>query len=172
MTPTPTEPLSLRIVLEVDGHPIATSMANVLGRETAKRLGGTLAGVGHLGDNRLSLTIGTTPPENGSLATQLTNLDVAVHTVLAETGLRDPDSIRTADLQGMTYREVTRRIAEHTTPDVVGVEEACEILDVNRARLYELRANDKRFPAAFRRGVWMRASMERYASIRHQREAG
>lgn len=66
-----------------------------------------------------------------------------------------------AAMECLTVAAMDRRLAIRRFPDVVGIEEICEIGGVKRAMAYRYMKRDE-FPTPVRRGIYFRAAVEQF----------
>ncbi|GAA1100956.1 helix-turn-helix transcriptional regulator [Pseudonocardia alni] len=167
--------LSLSITLAIDPPIPADTDVHEIGQAVAARIGNdgvamTTAPVRGRPIGRLGWVIPTTNRTMGSdLADFARVLEAAAREGLERVvPLTTPENrgrVRTVALEVLTLDEVDRRLAIDRFPDIVGIDEVCQILGVKRAMAYRHTSRDG-FPPRVREGVaiWFRAGVERYAA--------
>lgn len=168
--------ISLSITLAIDPPIPADTDVHEIGQAVAARIGNdgvamTTAPIRGEPIGRLGWVIPTTTNRamGSGLADFARVLEAAAREGLERVvPLTTPENrgrVRTVALEVLTLDEVDRRLAIDRFPDVVGIDEVCQILGVKRAMAYRHTSRDS-FPPRVREGVaiWFRAGVERYAA--------
>lgn len=158
MTPYP-----LTVAITVTTTPaIDYDQATATGRRIGRQVGGDLVLSSSDPDHRTTTWRYALPDSDhtGVLAAATIGATIAVADEL-------PDGVTLDHIEHLSVRTIDdlRRDVDRPVPPLVGIDEACEILDVSRSWFDVIRKRPG-FPREAHRNIWLEAAMRRHAEER------